>query len=83
MSLIEVQVNPTEQLITLSYSKRVDVEDMKRGVQEIRTALVEMKPGFRLLNNLSNLEAMELGCAEHIIETMKLYNDKQIGTIYG
>ena len=79
--MVEVHVNPAGQLITLSYSQKVDVEDMKRCVQEIKAALAKMQPDFRLLNDLSNLEAMEMGCAEHIVETMKLCNEKQIGTV--
>ncbi len=64
--MIEVQVNPAEQLITLSYSQRVDMEDMKRCVQEVKEALKQMQPGFRMLNDLTNLETMELGlCRVH------------------
>ena len=64
--MVEVHVNPAGQLITLSYSERVDVQDMKRCVQEIKDALTLMRPGFRLLNDLSNLETMELGlCRAH------------------
>ena len=80
-SMVDVQVNPAEQLLTLSYSPRVNVEDMKRCLQEVRAALVDMQPGFRLLNNLSNLEKMEPGCAEHIIEIMEACNAKRIGTV--
>ena len=79
--MIAVQVNPADQLLTLSYSQRVDVEDMKGGVQRIKDALAELRPGFRLLNNLSDLEAMEPGCAEYIVEIMKLCNDKQISAV--
>ena len=78
---MEVQVNPEKQLLTLSYSQRVDVEDMERGVQEIKDALTKMQPGFRVLNNLSALEVMEPGCAEYIVEIMKACNAKQIGAV--
>ena len=78
--MIDVQVDPAKQLLRLSYSQHVDVEDMKRGMQQIKEALVDLQPGFRLLNNLSGLDTMEPGCAEQIVEIMKLCNDKQIGT---
>ena len=76
--MIDVQVDPARQLLSLSYSQHVDVEDMKRGMQQIKEALIELKPGFRLLNNLSALETMEFGCAEQIMEIMKLCNDHGI-----
>ncbi len=79
--MMDVQADGSKQLLSLSYSQRVDVEEMKRGAQEIQTALADMKPGFRLLNDLSNLEVMEMGCAEHIVHIMKLCNDQQIGTV--
>ena len=50
-------------------------------MREIEAALAEMKPGFRMLNNMTNLEAMEPGCAEHIIQLMKMCNGKQIATV--
>ena len=80
-AMIDVQVNPARQLLSLSYSQHVGAEDMKRGVQQIKEALVGLRPGFRLLNNLSALETMEPGCVEQIVEIMKLCNDKQIGTV--
>ena len=67
--MIDVRVDPAKQLLSL-----------KRGVQRIKEALGELQPGVRLLNNLSALETMELGCAEQIMEIMKLCNDRQIGT---
>ena len=81
MIMIDVQLNASEQLMTLSYSQQVGAEDMQRCVQQIKAALAEMKPGFRLLNNMSNLEVMAPACAVHVVEIMKLCNDKQIGTV--
>ena len=80
LAMIDVQVDPAKQLLSLKYSQQVDVEDMKRGVQQIKEALVDLHPAFRLLNNLSALETMEPGCAEQIVEIMKLCNEKQIST---
>ena len=52
--MIDVQVNPARQLLGLCYSQHVNVEDMKRGVQQIKEALTELRPGFRLLDNRSS-----------------------------
>jgi hypothetical protein len=79
--MVDVQVNPAEQLLTLRYSPRVDVEDMKLCLREVRAALLDLQPGFSLLNDLSNLEKMAPGCAEHIIEIMEACNAKHIGTV--
>ena len=79
--MIDLRADAAQQLLSLSYSHRVDVEDVKRGMQEIQNALADMQPGFRLLNDLSTLEAMEPGCAPYIVEIMKMCNEKQIGTV--
>ena len=79
--MINVQVNSAEQLLTLSYSQRVDVEEMERALQAIKEALAEMQPGFRLLNDMTNLEVMNPGCAEQVIEIMKACNARQISTV--
>ena len=79
--MVDVQVNPANQLLTLCYSQQVGEDDMKRCLQEIKAALAEMQPGFRLLNNLTNLEVMEPDCVEYIVEIMKACNARQIGTV--
>jgi hypothetical protein len=79
--MMTVQVEPSRQLVTLSYSARVTSEEMQRGMQEVTAALAHLKPGFRLLNNLSSLEFMDPGCAAQIVEIMKLCNDHRIGTV--
>ena len=50
-------------------------------MQEIRAALELMKPGFRLLNDLTKLNSMDPRCSEQVIEIMKSCNDRQIGTV--
>ena len=79
--MMEVTMNAATQLLTLSYARQVGVEDMKRGLQAITEALAEMKPGFRLLNDMTNLEAMDLGCATYIVEIMKACDARHIGTV--
>jgi hypothetical protein len=79
--MMDVQADVSRQLLRFSYSPHVDVEDMKRAVQQVTQALLDMQPGFCLLNDLSNLELMEPGCAPYIMEIMELCSARQIDTV--
>jgi hypothetical protein len=43
--------------------------------------LVDIKPGFRLLTDLSSLESMSASCATDLGEMMNLCNGKGIGAV--
>ena len=79
--MLAVHVNEAEQLLTLAYSQQVRAEEMKGSMQSIKDALADLRPGFRLLTNITDLESMEIACATHIEETMELCDEKQVGEV--
>ena len=81
MKVFEVEFNEAEQLLTLRYSQRVNAEQMKAGLEEIKKGMPQMKPGFRLLAELCDMEHMDPECAAYIGQVMELFDAHGIGAV--
>lgn len=55
-----VTSNKPKQLLHLSYLQRDKPEEFRRGREDIKTLLADLKPGFRLLADFGRLESMDL-----------------------
>jgi hypothetical protein len=73
--------NKARRLLCLSYIQRVRSGELKRGREDIKTLLADLPPGFRLLVDLSQLEAMEFDCMKEIGRTMELFDRSGVGMI--
>jgi len=73
--------NKSKQLLHLSYIGRVQSEELKRGLEDIKTLLAELSPGFRLLVDLGRLEFMEQACAKEIGLTMEMVDRSGVGLV--
>jgi len=63
-------VNPRRELVHLVYAGHVNGDETKRCRVELEALLPSLKPGFRLLTDLSGLEEMDYACAEDIALVM-------------
>jgi hypothetical protein len=61
-----VTFNPRRELMHLAYVGQVTRDDAKHCRAEIEALLPTLKPGFRLLTDLSALEEMDYACADDI-----------------
>jgi len=60
----------------MSYNHRVGAEDMRRCLGTVRDLMEQLKPGFFLLTDLTNLQSMEASCAPEIGAIMDLCSAK-------
>jgi hypothetical protein len=65
----------------MSYNHRVGAEDMSRCLGTVRDLMEQLKPGFFLLTDLTNLESMEASCAPDLGAIMELCSAKGMTTI--
>ena len=65
----------------MSYSGRVVAEEMRRCLGTIRDLMDQLKPGFFLLTDLSNLESMEASSAPELGAIMDLCSAKGMSTV--
>ncbi len=76
--MFRVEVDKARSLLKISYAQHVGPEDTKRVLEEIPAFLTDVRPGFRLLTDLSGLETMDLACVPSIRRMMDLCNKKGV-----
>jgi hypothetical protein len=79
--MIKIEADKSRNLLTVTYSLHVAAEEAKGGVEQVATALANLRTGFRMLTDLSGLETMDVGCAPHIERVMDLCNKSGIGKV--
>jgi len=75
--MFQVEVDKSRNLLRINYAQHVGPEDTKGVEERVPTLLPELRPGFRLLTDLSGLESMDLACVPYIKRMMDRCN--QIG----
>jgi hypothetical protein len=76
--MFKVGVNKSKNLLKIVYAQRVGPEDTKRVEETLPPLLADVRPGFRLLTDLSSLESMDLACVPYIKRMMDLCNKKGV-----
>jgi len=76
--MFKVEVDQTKNLLKISYGQHVGPEDTKTVAEKATTLLPELRPGFRLLTDLSGLDSMDLACVPDIKRMMDLLNKKGV-----
>lgn len=76
--MFKVELDKATNLLKISYAQHVGPEDTKRGEEQMPSLLADVRPGFRLLTDLSDLESMDLSCLPHIDGVMDLCNNKGV-----
>jgi hypothetical protein len=74
--MVAVKTVEPENLLLIRYSGRVGPDEMKGGLEKMRAGLARLKSGFRLLVDLTDLEAMDIACAPFLEKAMDLCNEK-------
>jgi hypothetical protein len=74
--VIEFEVDQSRNRLGIRYSGKVAAADAENGLEQIRSGLAKLQTGFQLLADLTNLEAMDVGCAPFIEKAMDLCNEK-------
>jgi hypothetical protein len=77
----EVRLDTSGNLLTVAYRGRVTPAQVETCAAEVEAALLEVKPGFRLLVDLSRLEWMDPRCAAPIRRIMSLCNKAGVSAV--
>jgi hypothetical protein len=79
--MFQVEVDKSKNLLKIIYAQHVGPEDTQRVEERIPTRVPDLRPGFRLLTDLSDLESMDLACVPYIEQMMDLCNKKGVGMV--
>ena len=64
-----------KNLVTIRYTGMVDAQETARCAKECEIRVQKLRPGFRLLTDLTGLERMELACVPSIKRIMDLCDE--------
>ena len=76
--MFQVGVDKSKNLLKISYAQHVGPEDTDHVAKNAPALLADLRPGFRLLTDMSGLESMDLACVPYIKRMMDLCNKKGI-----
>ena len=79
--MFQVGVDKSRNLLKITYAQHIGPEDTKRVEEKIPSLLADVRPGFRLLTDLSGLESMDLACMPYIKRMMDLCNKKGVEAV--
>jgi hypothetical protein len=79
--MYEVETDPARNLLLMTYREHVGPAELAQGRAQVVVALEAMKPGFRLLTDLSGLDSMEYACAPEIEIMMDLFRKKGVAEV--
>jgi len=79
--MFHAEVDTSQRVLTMSFGQHVDSDEMKSCLEKVRVMLVDIRPGFRLLTDLTSLESMDADCSTNLGEMMSLCDAKGIGAV--
>jgi hypothetical protein len=72
-----VELDPAQRLLVISAARHVTAGEARKTVEELRTLLKDIAPGFRVLADFRWLESMDPAAAHSIAEIMDLLAAKK------
>jgi len=79
--MFHTEVDASKQVLTMSFSRHVDSDEMTQCLEKVRNILVDIKPGFRLLTDLTTLDSMDTECSAPLGEMMSLCNESGVSAV--
>ena len=76
--MFSIEASDAKRLITISWSGQVDLDEMRRCAEEVGVMAAKMRPGFRLLADMTDLESMDSAGAPYIGSVMELCVTRQV-----
>ncbi len=79
--MVLVASNKARRLLYISYLGRVNPAELSRTSPDLEALAAELPAGFRLLVDLTGLEAMDLECMTEIGRIMEMLDRRGVGLI--
>jgi hypothetical protein len=76
--MFSIEASDAERLLKIIWSGHVDSEEMRKCAEEIGVAVSKMRPGFRILADMTDLHSMDYAGAPYIGLVMDLVVAKQV-----
>jgi hypothetical protein len=76
--MFSIEASDADRLLKVIWSGRVDLDEMRRCAEELGAAASKIRPGFRILADMTDLEWMDYAGAPYINSVMDLCVTKQV-----
>jgi anti-anti-sigma regulatory factor len=76
--MFSIEASDAERLVKITWSGKVDSDEMRRCAEEIGVTASKMRPGFRVLVDMTDLQSMDSAGAPYIGSIMDLCVIKQV-----
>ena len=79
--MFTVTIVQESNTLEIAYGGRVTSDETRACANEVRLALTILEPGFRLIADLTELQAMEMACSPVIAEIMEMCNASGVAEV--
>jgi hypothetical protein len=79
--MFSVQTDDLNRLVKISWSENVSADEMRRCAEQLCALIADVRPGFRLLSDLTGLKSMDPAGASYIAAIMDIFAAKQVGSV--
>jgi hypothetical protein len=79
--MFSVEADDINRLVKINWSENVSADEMRECAEQLRALTANMRPGFRLLSDLTGLKSMDPTGASYIGAIMDLFAAKQVSLI--
>jgi anti-anti-sigma regulatory factor len=76
--MFSIEVSDAERLIRLNWLGHVDLDEMRRCADDFAVKTSKIRPGFRVLVDMTDLESMDYAGAPYIGSVMDVCLAKQV-----
>ena len=76
--MFSIEASDAERLVKITWSGKVDSDEMRRCAEEIGVTASKIRPGFRVLVDMTDLQSMDSAGAPYIGSIMDLCVIKQV-----
>ncbi len=79
--MFRFECQPAKQLLTLHFAGHVTAGEIAQGFAAVLPCLQELRPGFRVLTDLTELRSMDVECAAGLGTWMERFAQYGVGTV--
>ena len=79
--MFQIDADKSKNLLTMAFSGHVSPEETRQWRERLVVLVSEFKPGFKLLNDLSNLDSMDRACVPDIEFGMEVLDKAGIAKV--
>ncbi|HEX4141827.1 MAG TPA: hypothetical protein VHY09_15875 [Candidatus Methylacidiphilales bacterium] len=77
--MVSCSADESGQFLTLSFCHRVTPDCVEGSRRTIRDQMKHLRPGFAMLCDLTNMEAMDADCAQTVGALIELCSSRELG----